>query len=233
MTAIEDRPSVSLRTERNAARKYKVDQLRMSPGAEAAAKALRSARRTRLGVTLALVVAGIGAALAVFRCFPGFQPFLSRAAIGFGAIGIIFYFFRFKRGDADETEQDILQFHRNPGYWSFVIIVTTGLSFGLCTMLKPAAPKPELKVAARAPQPKPPAVVANLIELVTPAAAPEFPPLKATGVILNGKKSTVVLNKVTVEVGEAVQGVKVVQILQDRVVVAMGDVTKEVPLNLD
>jgi len=211
-------------------------------GAKAAflSKQRKAAYSARFGLTMGVIVVGTSLGLVAFRYIKIIQPYLLPAAIGLGILSAALYCFRFKQSGRDLTEEEILQFYLNPGYWSFVTIVTTVLTCVLFTTLfteqqevkPPVAQAPKSKPAEATPPPKPEEPEP---EVVLPQ---EFPRLEVSGVVCNGTNSSAVINRHTVHLGETINGVTVVEILPETVVVelaqsrktlALGEISEEPP----
>lgn len=201
------------------------------------AKTAKAAYNARLGVTLALMVLMTFLEIGIFAYFKSLRPYLIHATIAFGLVGVVLFYFRFEKPAADSvdelSEEEILRFYRNPGYWAFTILVSAALTFATCTLL--------FKEPARADQPKPtaPRVVQEFdAPPKAPAsepqvAPPEFPSLHLTGIVLNGANSSAIINRITVHLGEMVDGVTLVSVLNDTALVEKDGFQTTLPLEDD
>ena len=109
--------------------------------------------------------------------------------------------------------------HENPlaflggaQFWGIILLISVLPTYFLC------------KRYMRRPPPPPPPVAK-----VAPVAVPEvkFPPMKVTGIVYNGDKSTAVINGRTVQVGEMIEGVRVVSIKPGVITLELSGKTKE------
>jgi len=189
-------------------------------------KQRKAAYNVRSGLTVALIVVMTSLGLAAFSHFSFLRPYLVPATICLGVLSLALYCFRVKRSGSDLAAEEILQFYYNPGYWSFVITVTAVLTYGLFSALfaEHKQAQPLVVQASEAKQIEAPPAEPQEPEPVV--VLPEFPPLHVTGLILNGTNSSAVINRLTVQLGETINEVKVVDILPEGVVVELAQQRK-------
>lgn len=163
---------------------------------------LRASRRVRFaaGVATTVVLSTIG--LCVCRFIDVVRPWLVHLTVGFCLLGSVLLMARRGPRSKADTEDAVLRFGQNPRYWGACVLASAGLTF--------------LAVSILDPQPK---VVHARVEEAPPPPEVVFPELMITGVVLNGDRSSAVLGSTPVYVGELVDGMQVVHIFEDGVVV--------------
>jgi hypothetical protein len=127
------------------------------------------------------------------------------------------------RGHASRrmTELAILRFYKSFRFYGTVVSITAALVFVYALMLKPAVPVQARVVPAELSTPK--------LQSVMPVAPPtEFPQLRLTGVILHGSRSSAVINQKTLKVGDYIDGVRLVEVQENRVVVEKNGLKKTI-----
>lgn len=192
---------------------------------------VRESLHVRAGVSVAVIIALSGLGFGVFNYFKILRPFVPHIAIVLGLYGCVLYCFKPKEARAKLREEDVLRFYRHPRYWSFIIIASDGLMFTLCSLLLVK----EQQLFAGVEKPLPPPVIQE--QIVEPPQEPppppkpvDFPALTVTGVLLNGEHSSAVINGNTLHLGEYIEGVKLVEVASDGVVMQLVDAKKAYPL---
>lgn len=182
---------------------------------------LKASFHVRSAASVVLIVIFTVPAFVVFRGCTALRPYMPYMAIFLGLAGLLLLPFR-ARGGARQLDEDfVLHFYLHPRYWSFVLLVSAGLVFTLCSAFLRESAQPPPRIVARArPQP--------VREPPTPIA--DFPPIHVTGVLLNGPRSSAVMDDETVLLGEYIQGVKLVEVFANGVVVERDGFQKILPL---
>lgn len=178
-------------------------------------EALRFAKYTRLGIWVALVsVFSIGL-IEVFKRIPYLQIRLAWSVGALVAVGIVLLLVRLSRYQLKPSPEEILKFHRDPHYWGAVLVAISGIVYALCPPYREPAPEP---VVVAIVQPAP----------VIPEPPIEFPSLQVSAVVVNGAQSSATVNGRVVWLGEDIQGVRLVDVTEERVVVELKGQRKEV-----
>ena len=116
-------------------------------------------------------------------------------------LGILLWLVRLLQHLKDNTEDAVLHFYANPAFWGTCLLSAATLTF----------------VSVRLTDPRPDVVNARTVEQpIQPAI--EFPSLNITGVTLSGARSTAVIGNQIVSVGDSLDGLEVVKIFEDGVV---------------
>jgi hypothetical protein len=156
------------------------------------------------------------------------NPFGIQAIILMGLVGLVLLGLGKSHASRRMSELAILGFYRSFRFYGTVVSVTASLLFVYALMLRPPVPA-QARVASVAP----PVVVKPVPKSgpeKPPAApvAPKFPELKLTGVILNGSRSSAVINQRPVTKGEFIEGVQLVEVHEKNVVVEMNGFRKTI-----
>jgi hypothetical protein len=192
--------------------------------------ALRASFHVRSGVTLAVIIALTGLGFGVFKCFNVLRPFVPHTSIALGLYGLALYFFRSKKSRKTLSEEDVLRFYQRPRYWSYIVLASAALIFTLCSaLLVPEREKPAV-VEKKKPLPAPMLIPEPVVKPPPSPKTVEFPALTITGVLLNGEKSSAIINGDTMHLGEYIEGVKLVDVVSEGVVVELEDSKKAFPL---
>jgi hypothetical protein len=186
---------------------------------------VHAARRVRAAAGLA----AIALLTVVSGCLYRFQlrdnPYGIQAVILMGLIGLVFLSLGRNARTRRMTELAILRFYAGFRFYGVVVSVSAALVFVYALTLKPSD-----KVHAReTPAPTPaPAVVPAPEPVPAIPIAREFPELELSGVILNGARSSAIINQKYVEVGETIEGVRLVEIGENGIVVELDGRTKRI-----
>jgi len=176
-------------------------------------KPLRASYHVRSGVSVALIIVLTALGYWVFSSIRVLRPFIPHTAIGLMLCAVALYFLQRRKPGTNLSEDYVLHFYQHPRYWSFIVLISAGLIFTLCSAL--------LVVGKMQPLPQP-MVQQPIVEPPAPTPEPvQFPALTVTGVVLNGLRSSAIINGDTVYVGEYIEGVKLVEVAAEGVVVEM------------
>lgn len=160
------------------------------------------------------------------------NPLGIQAIMLMGLVGLVFL--GLGRGHASRrmTELAILRFYRSFRFYGTVVSISAALLFVYALMLKPAAPVQAREITAKPPaeakSPSTPTEKQHQMTPVIPPSLPHFPELRLTGVILQGSRSSAVINQKTLRKGEYIDGVRVVEIHENRVVVEKDGMQKTI-----
>ena len=156
----------------------------------------------------------------------GGVPVQQTRVLGLGIIaliGVLLLCFRFRSYLEPKTAEQILRFYRNPDYWGIILVFGAAviyLSLPYVYPIKPIEVAAKMPAPIKAPPPSP-----------APAPAPaglEFPAMKISAVVLNGKRSSVVVNGETVMMGERFLGVRLIGVTATNITVQAGERTIQV-----
>jgi len=181
-------------------------------------------------VSVAVIIVLTALVFLVFSTFTAFRPYIPHTSIALGLCGVALYFRQRQKLGMNLSEDYVLHFYRQPRYWSFILLISAGLLFTLCSTLLTTQ-----KVQAKPQPPQPKRVVQQPIappveEPPAPPISDGFPALKVTGVVVNGARSSAVINGKTVQLGEHTEGVKLVEVAEDGVVVELKGEQKDIAL---
>ena len=169
-------------------------------------------------MSVALIIVLTALVFWVFSTFTAFRPCIPHTSIALGLCGVALYFRQRQKLGVNLSEDCVLHFYRQPRYWSFILMISAGLVFTLCSTLlttQKVQAKPQPKRVAQQPIAQP------VEEPPAPPMSDTFPALKVTGVVVNGARSSAVINGDTVQLGEYIEGVKLVEVAEDGVVVEL------------
>lgn len=156
------------------------------------------------------------------------NPLGVQAIVLMGLVGLVLLGLGRSHASRRMTELAILGFYKSLRFYGTVVSISAALLFIYALMLKPAIP-----VQAHVAQAGPP-VTTKTVPKTQPAtttatlAASEFPELRLTGVILHGSRSSAVINQRTLRKGEFIDGVRLVEVHENRVVVEKDGVQKAI-----
>lgn len=182
---------------------------------------VKSSLRARLGAFIATISVLTAAGVVLFHEIDFLRPYLTHSmiALGFAGLGAVI---QGQMRRQQLSEEEVLQFYHDPAYWGRCMIVSAGLTYLVAAFFF-AEEQPITKVLAQTG--KPPVQLEEPAsappEEITEEAAPEFPELTLRGVVLNGEKSTALIDGYTVQKGEFVKGVRLVEVSEAGVVVEM------------
>jgi len=174
--------------------------------------------KVRIGFSLALVgLIAIGGAVAFVYSNP-LRAHRTGICCSFGLLGLLMWIAgRLQVRPATETHSDpgcaLKQAAENPlaflktvKHWGIILVLSTGVvySHGIYR---------SLQAAPRLPQPRP--------EITMPPPPVVFPPLQLQGIILQGVRSSALINGRVLFIGEDISGVQLVAIDSEHVTVAM------------
>lgn len=182
------------------------------------AQDLRYAKLARAGATLGIIAiqSTLGLELAR-RAEPlGVRPLFG--AIGIGGVGAVLMLCRCKRFAEESAAKAVLNFYRSPQYWGTMILV------GAC-LVYCFVPEHELR-----PMPKREPAPPKKAEMKPPIAEPVFPKLQLSGIVLNGPRSSAIINRETVLVGETIANVRLLSVAQDSITVDYKGFTRQISM---
>jgi hypothetical protein len=182
---------------------------------------IQAARRARAAIGLSAIMLLTITIGCIYRlCFRE-NPLGIQAIMLMGLVGLVLLSLGRSHASRRMTELAILRFYKSFRFYGTVISITAALVFVYALMLKPAAPVEVRLVPAELPTPK--------LQSVMPVAPPtEFPELRLTGVILHGSRSSAVINQKTLKVGDCIDGVRLVEVHENRVVVEKNGLEKTI-----
>ena len=180
---------------------------------------LKAARRTRTSAAVVAIsfLATIGYCTLKFAAQG--SPLAMQVVLLVAFLGVALLMMepsaRFQRAN----ELRILRFYKSPRFYGIVISSSAGMVLAVAFLFAPAA-----QVRARHVQP---------VMLPEPAPAPpqppEFPPLNVSGVIINGKKSSALINGRTVAIEERIDDVQLVEVREDGITVELHGYRRFIP----
>jgi hypothetical protein len=174
------------------------------------ARVLRYSRSTRFGAGIGLIcfftIVGVG----LLAWLVPIQDGRDRILISLASLGSVLVLWRpssyFREASADE----VLHFCMDPHYWGVIFLFSSAAIYGSLPLLHPATKHQPLVVRAR-----------TRTESPTPAAKPEpdpeppeFPPLKVTGVIINGTRSSAVVEGRAIMLHERIEKMELVEVTE-------------------
>lgn len=189
---------------------------------QTSSETLKPSKAARTGASITLLTVLCGGGVEAF----GGVPVQQTRVLGLGIIaliGVILLCVRFRSYLEPPTAEQILRFYRNPHYWGVILLFGAAVIYFTLPFVYPIKP---IEVAAKipapiqAPPPSPP--------LVPAPAGLEFPAIKVSAVVLNGKRSSVVVNGETVMLGERFLGVRLIQVTATNITVQSGERTMQV-----
>jgi len=181
---------------------------------------LRSSFHVRSGVSVAVIIMLTALGFGAFNYFRILRPFIPHTAVVMSLCGLALYWFQHDKTSANLSEEDVLHFYQRPRYWSFIVLASAALTFTLCsTLLVVKREKPSV-VEKEKPIAEP------VVELPPTPKTVVFPALTVTGVVRNGERSSAIINGGTVHLGEYIEGVKLVDVASEGVVVELEDSRK-------
>lgn len=169
---------------------------------------LPEARRTRIGIATSTALIITGVMLGAFQWVEGLQLYLVLITTVLCVLGMALVLLHAARRIQTDTESSVLHFLQSPGYWGVCIIMAAVTTFGIVSLLFSQ-----------------PAVVHARAETV-PLRVVEFPALKVQGVVLNGTRSSAIINSRTVHLGEKVEGAQLVEIFENGVAAELEGIRK-------
>jgi hypothetical protein len=189
---------------------------------------IQAARRARAAIGLSAIMLLTITIGCIYRlCFRA-NPLGIQAILLMGLVGLVLLSLGRSHASRRMTELVILRFYKSFRFYGTVVSITAALLFIYALMLKPAAPVqarvvPTKRPIAVEPTPKPQPVMP-----IAPPTTPEFPELRLTGVILHGSRSSAVINQKTLKVGDYIDGVRLVEVQENRVVVEKSGLKKTI-----
>jgi hypothetical protein len=166
-------------------------------------EAIRFCQYTMFGTWLGVVcLSGVGLA-ELFR-FLGFSSQTFNWGVGaIAVIGCTFLILRSGSARRGETPDLFLRFYESPRYWGTVLLCTALLVFVL-------GPEAQAKPPQAEPKPEPQPVIEEVRELT-------FPPFHVTAVVVNGSRSSAIVNGRELWIGESTQGAKLISVSEKSV----------------
>jgi hypothetical protein len=184
---------------------------------------IQAARRARAAIGLSAIMLLTITIGCIYRlCFRD-NPLGIQAIVLMGLVGLVLLSLGRSHASRRLTELAILRFYKSFRFYGTVVSITAALVFVYALMLKPAAPVQARAVPAERPSPK-----LQPVMPVAPPTTPEFPELRLTGVILHGSRSSAVINQKTLKVGDYIDGVRLVEVQENRVVVEKNGLKKTI-----
>jgi hypothetical protein len=203
---------------------------------------VQAARRARAAIGLSTIILLTIVLGTTYRLWFLDRQFGIQAILLVGVIGVVLLNLGRTHRSRRMTELAILRFHTSYRFYGTVLSVSAALAFCYALTLKPKvearqpvaaapAPKPEQKpvvplVKTRAelerfpaPKPEQKPVVPVAVSLPEPPKPAEFPALNLSGVILNGSHSSALINGQTVAQGDMIEGVRLVAVYENKVIV--------------
>jgi hypothetical protein len=174
-------------------------------------EALRYSHYTRSGTWVGMVALLSIGIEELFRRHAFLHRNLSYAAGVMAVAGGVMMFFQANRYRRKASIEEILQFHRNPHYWGTALLASAAVVLAIQNR------ENIVPVRAKAPQveePKP-------VEIV-------WPKLRVTSVVLNGDRSSALVNGTDLWLGQGIQGVKLVGVTESNIVVESGGQQKAI-----
>lgn len=180
-------------------------------------KSLVAAYKARIGISIAIVIVITVLATGIFSLFDNSRKIINHSTLALSVVCLGLYGYGLRRKRLEQTEADVLRFYRNPRYWAVVFSIATSVTYAITVGTeKSRSARAEVVLAPDTPLAPSPKPIHTEHEIVT---EPEFPPIEVTGVMLNGRTSSAIINRMNVRVGETVSGLRVVDISPDHVVV--------------
>jgi hypothetical protein len=197
--------------------------------------------RSRLGFLIAVVVLvtiGEKAAIAKFEALQPLSPFI---CIGVAVAGFLSWgagrWAEARRAGLNE-DQDVpleevaaehpLAFLHSGKYWGMILILSAAM---LTCVLACPHPQPALSVRARPQLTLTNSItITNVVTITNAPPVVSFPPLKLAGVVINGAKSSALINGRVLQVGEGIGKVLLVAVEADHATVALEGQTKVLTL---
>jgi hypothetical protein len=180
-------------------------------------------------VTLAIVSLTGLAGVEVVGHFTVLREQHLQLVAGVAAASAVLLVIRFTEYFRKTDPLEVLRFYRHPHYWGVVLLSVAAIVLVAVPLrypvIKPVtAPRAEMKPPPPTPVPLPPEP--------EPPKPPVFPEMKVAGVVLNGSRSTAVINGDTFMVGEDVMGTRLMCVEEMFIVVEKEGFTNKVPLGL-
>lgn len=176
-----------------------------------------AARRARA----AAGVAAITFLTVIAGCLYRFQfrndPYGIQVIVLMGLVGLVLLSLGRAATSRRMTEVTILRFYKSSRFYGTVISISAALTFVYALIIAPA-PTVHARMVEQTPTPAvAPDAAPEPVQVVL--KQPEFPLLKLSGVIMGGSRSCAIINSKTVESGETIEGVRLVDIRENSVVV--------------
>ena len=178
-------------------------------------RALRNSRLTRLGAGVATLCACTGAGGWMIGTLMRTQSGRNQVVIGICVAGLVLVACQLGAYGRAPTADQVLRFFRNPHFWGVEFICASVTIYLILPLMWPLQPSvAEVKVHAR------PKVEAPMVSNVVEAAesAPEFPALEVTGLVVNGARSSAMINGRVVMLGESIDGVELAKVAENGIV---------------
>jgi hypothetical protein len=189
---------------------------------------IRYCKLTRLFVTLAIVsIAGL-AGVETYGYVHYLRERLLPSVGMLATVAAVLLLIQFRSYFTRSDPMEVLRFYRNPHYWGVVILAVSAIIAVAVPLRHPLAKPTPPPVVVVAPKPVPPPVVVE----PEPPKAPTFPELEVTGVVLNGPRSTAVINGSTVMLGEDIQGTRLVRVSETFIQVELKGYTNDVEVGV-
>ena len=145
-----------------------------------------------------------------------FRSVALMAVVFIGIVGAVLLILEPKARFQRANELRILLFYRSPRFYGLMLTTSSALMLVFVFVMLP--PKP---VAARAIASVPKIVRAPLptpsVEPKPVKAPPTFPELRVDGIVLSGEKSFALINSKTVQMGEMIEGLRLVRGEEDAI----------------
>ena len=186
-------------------------------GAREQSRVLRHSRLTRLGAGVAVLCACTGAGGWIIGALMRTQTGRNHVVIGITVLGLILVACQLGAYGRTPTADEVLRFFRNPHFWGVILLFASMTIYLILPLMWPlrATVVATIKVQAR-PKAELPMGITNAVE--NAEAEPEFPPLQVMGIVLNGARSSAVINGRTVMLGESIDDVQLAEIAENGIV---------------
>ena len=195
--------------------------------------------KSRIGFLLATVgLVTIGGKIAITE-IESLQPYSAVICIGLGVIGFLSWGTgrwrevrkaRAAQMDAAAAGQavidDPLSFLRSSKYWGLIIIISAAMLTGVVNYRRPTV---EAVVHTRVTITNF-IYITNVVTITNQKPVVRFPPLELAGVVVNGDKSSAVINGRVLRVGEMIGNVTLVAVDSNHAMVALDGETNVIVL---
>ena len=187
------------------------------------------AKLARAGATIGAIAIIGGLSVVLVRLNSFLQQNVIYGVAGLGLMGLLLVLKPLKIDEA--KVENVLHFYQQARFWGFIMMGVAGIVYYFAPerqeLLRPP-PAQSHQVVRPVPKPIP---QEREVEATTPAP-PEFPELKVSGLVVNGAKSSAVINSEVVLVGERIRGVTLLEVTNSEIKVEYRGFRKVIPVTL-
>jgi len=203
--------------------------MREADNAQKPAQEGHFAKLARAGATIGAIAIIGGLAVVLVRLNSFLQQNVIYGVAGLGLTGLLLILKPLKIDQA--KVENVLHFYRYARFWGFIMI-------GVAVIVYYFAPerqevlRPHSTPSHQVVRPVPKAIPQQEeVEMPAPVA-PELPELKVSGLVINGARSSAVINSEVVLVGERIRGVTLLDVTNSEITVEYKGFRKVIPVTL-